>query len=76
MSDAHESEKTGIAIIDIPMGWSEKILDSQKLANLAIIVLILLTALALGSIGFLTTMPFAPAGAAQVPVEDVRAAGR
>lgn len=64
-----DSEKYGIAILDVPFGWSEKVLESRKLANLAIIFLIILVAIPLLGIGFLTTRPFAPVGAAQVPSE-------
>ena len=61
-----DSEKYGIAILDIPFGWSEKILESKKLANLLIIMLIILTGFAMLGIGLATTQPFAPAHAAQV----------
>lgn len=64
-----DSEKYGIAVLDIPMSWSEKILESQRMANLAIIILIILVAVPLLGIGFLTTRPFEPADAAQIPSE-------
>jgi hypothetical protein len=64
--EVSDSERYGIAILDVPLGWSEKILESQKMANFAIIVLIILVAVPLVGIGFLTTRPFTPADAAQV----------
>lgn len=68
-----DSERYGVAILDVPLGWSEKILGSQRMANLAIIVLILLAAIPLLGIGFLTTRPFAPAEAGQVSEAAVAA---
>lgn len=74
--EVFEEDKYGVAIIDVPFGWSQKILASQKMANLVIIISVFLTGLAFLGIGFLTTRPFAPVEAGQVPVEQIAAAGQ
>ncbi len=74
--EVSDSERYGIAILDVPLGWSEKILESQKFANLAIIVLIILAAVPLVGIGFFTTHPFVPVEAGQVPTEVAAAASQ
>lgn len=64
-----DTERYGIAILDIPMGWSDKVLESQRAANFAIIALIILAALPLLGIGFLTTRPFAPMDTPSAPLQ-------
>lgn len=73
---SYEDNKVGIAVIDIPLWWSEKILESRRLANIFIALCVAIIAAIFFGIAVFATNLFAPVDAAQVPVEDIRAAGR
>lgn len=73
MEETHDHEVYGIAILDVPIAWSEKILESHKLANLLIIALVVLAALALAGIGYFATYPYSPAHAQETLAPSAQA---
>lgn len=72
----YEDNTIGIAILDIPLGWWEKILSSKRLTNIAIAILITMTALMFFGIAVFATNLFAPAEAAQISLDHPRAPNR
>ncbi len=73
---ASEDSKIGIAILDIPLGWSEKVLASKRLANMLILACIIATAIVFFGIAVFATNLFAPASAAHIPYEQADAPNR